>query len=303
MSTVPANMDTMADGPKFALVRIMRGALAGQHWTFVAGVVILAIILLVLVLAPVIAPYDPAAQRLLSRLAAPDAAHLLGTDQLGRDVLSRIIFGGHFAMLIAAITLTLSAVIGTVVGAVSARQGGLVDEATMRVIDLLISFPEVVVAIFVIAVAGTGYGPLILALTITGWTPFARMARALTLEINAKGYIQAAEVLGCTRSFIIFRHVIPNAVRPIAAITFLRFGHKLITVGGLSYLGLGVQPPQSDWGAMLSEAQAYVERAPWLVFAPGFAIFITALSVTWIGQGLELRAKRAQAAGGSTDET
>ncbi len=117
------------------------------------------------------------------------------------------------------------------------------------------------------------------------------MARGLALEINTKDYIMAAEVLGCSRAFIIFRHIIPNAYRPIAAITFLRFGHKLITVGALSFLGLGVQPPHSDWGQMLADALPFVERAPLLAFVPGLAIFITALSVTLIGQGLEIEVK------------
>ena len=135
-------------------------------------------------------------------------------------------------------------------GALSARIGGLFDEALMRIVDLLLSFPEVVVALFLIAILGPGYGTLVLALTITGWTPFARMSRGLALEVNAQDYIAAAEVLGCRRWFIVLRHVIPNLVRPIAAISFLRFGHKLITVGGLSFLGLGVQPPGSDWGAI-----------------------------------------------------
>ncbi len=114
-----------------------------------------------------------------------------------------------------------------------------------------------------------------------------RLARGLALDINSRDYVRAAEVLGCSKSFIIFRHIIPNAARPLAAISFLRFGHKLITVGGLSFVGLGVQPPTPDWAAMMAEAQPFIERAPWLVICPGLAIFLTALSVTWIGQGLE----------------
>ena len=200
-------------------------------------------------------------------------------------------------MSIALVTLILSVVIGAVLGALSARIGGLFDETLMRIVDLLLSFPEVVVALFLIAILGPGYGTLILALTITGWTPFARMSRGLALEVNAQDYIAAAEVLGCRRRFILLRHVIPNLVRPIAAISFLRFGHKLITVGGLSFLGLGVQPPGSDWGAMLADARPYMERMPLLAIAPGVTIFLTALSVTMIGQGLEIDADRRMAAG------
>jgi peptide/nickel transport system permease protein len=264
-----------------------------RHWTLRVGAVALAAVLVILLLTPWIAPYDPAQQDLTQRLAGPGPQHWLGTDQLGRDVLSRLMYGGRFSVSIAAITLVLSAVAGTVIGAFSARRGGLVDEVVMRTTDLLISIPDVVIALFLIAAFGTGYGMLIAALTIVGWTPFARLMRGLALEINSREYIEAAEALGCSRSFIIFRHVIPNALRPVLSLSFLRFGHKLITVGGLSYLGLGVQPPDSDWGAMLLDAQPYMERVPLLVLAPGAAIFLTALSVTLIGHGLELKRKKS----------
>jgi ABC-type dipeptide/oligopeptide/nickel transport system permease subunit len=270
----------------------LRAAL-DRHWTLRVGAVALTAVLVVLLLTPWIAPYDPAHQDLAQRLAAPSAQHWLGTDHLGRDVLSRLMYGGRFSVSIAAITLVLSAVAGTVVGAFSARRGGIVDETVMRTTDLLIAIPDVVVALFLIAAFGTGYGMLIAALTIVGWTPFARLMRGLALEINSREYIEAAEALGCSRSFIVFRHVIPNALRPVLALGFLRFGHKLITVGGLSYLGLGVRPPDSDWGAMLLDAQPYMERVPLLVIAPGLVIFLTALSVTLIGHGLELKRKKS----------
>jgi ABC-type dipeptide/oligopeptide/nickel transport system permease subunit len=180
----------------------------------------------------------------------------------------------------------------TLIGALAARRGGWLDELVMRSVDVLICFPDVVIALFLIALFGTGYGTLIAALTITGWTPFARLMRGLALEINAKDYVEAAEILGSPKTYIVFRHVIPNAARPVVAMGFLRFGHKLITVGALSYLGLGVQPPDSDWGAMLLDAQPYMERAPGLGILPGAAIFVTALSVTMIGQGLDVKKRR-----------
>jgi len=283
--------------------RVAQGAAAalraarGRHWTLRAGAVALTAVLVILLLTPWIAPWDPAQQDLAQRLTGPGAQHWLGTDQLGRDVLSRLMYGGRFSVSIAAITLVLSAVAGTVIGAFSARRGGIVDEIVMRTTDLLISIPDVVVALFLIAAFDTGYGMLVAALTIVGWTPFARLMRGLALEINSREYIEAAEALGCSKSFIIFRHVIPNALRPVLSLSFLRFGHKLITVGGLSYLGLGVQPPDSDWGAMLLDAQPYMERVPLLVIAPGATIFLTALSVTLIGHGLELRRKKSADAG------
>ncbi len=266
---------------------LLRGA-QGRHWTFAFGVVLLALVLL---LTPWIAPHDPATQDLNNRLTGPSGEHWLGTDHLGRDVLSRLMWGGRFSVTIAAITLVICAVAGTILGALAARRGGWVDEVVMRSVDVLVCFPDVVIALFLIALFGTGYGTLIAALTITGWTPFARLMRGLALEINAKEYVEAAEILGSPKTFILFRHVIPNALPPVAAMSFLRFGHKLITVGALSYLGLGVQPPDSDWGAMLLDAQPYMERAPWVGILPGAAIFITALSVTMIGQGLDATKK------------
>ncbi|KIV69068.1 Nickel transport system permease protein NikC [Rhizobium sp. UR51a] len=263
-----------------------------RHWTFYAGSAIFLAIILLLIIAPWISPYNPAQQNLRLRLNAPSAAHWLGTDHLGRDVLSRLLIGGRFTVTIAAITVILSVVIGALIGIVSGRSRGIVDQILMRIVDLLIAIPDVVIAIFLVAIFGPGYGTLIASLTIVGWTPFARLARGLTLSINSREYIRAAEVLGCTRSFIIFRHIIPNTIWPIAAVAFLRFGHKLITVGGLSFLGLGVQPPAADWALMLSDAQAYAERIPVLVIAPGLAIFLAALSVTWIGHGLNLETKK-----------
>ena len=278
---------------------MIRRALAwflDQHWSFMVGAVVIATVILLLLLTPWIAPYDPADQDLMNRLSKPSAEHWLGTDQLGRDLLSRLLYGGRFSVTIAAITILLSAVIGTLVGALCGRIGAAVDEVVMRTVDVLLSFPEVIVALFLTAILGPGYGTLILALTVVGWTPFARMARGLAFELSAKDFIAAAEILGCSRSFILLRHVIPNALRPLTAMAFLRFGHKLITVGGLSYLGLGVQPPFSDWGAMLADARPYAERLPVLVIVPGIAIMITALSVTMVGQGLQTSADRRRRA-------
>ena len=274
---------------------MVRG-LGGRHWTFNLGVALLVFVLVVLVLTPWLAPHDPALQDLGNRLAGPSAEHWLGTDHLGRDVLSRLMWGGRFSVTIAGITRVICAVSGTVIGALAARRGGWVDELVMRAVDVLVCFPDVVIALFLIALFGTGYGTLIAALTIAGWTPFARLMRGLALEINAKDYIEAAEILGSPKWFILFRHVIPNALPPVTAMSFLRFGHKLITVGALSYLGLGVQPPDSDWGAMLLDAQPYMERAPWVGILPGAAIFITALSVTMIGQGVDAKKSRRTSA-------
>ena len=262
------------------------------HWAFLVGGAFFVVVCLLLVLTPWISPYDPASQDLLNRLAPPSTEHWFGTDHLGRDILSRLLHGGRFSVSIAAIAVLITGTTGTLIGAISARVGGLLDDFLMRLVDALLAFPGVLIALFLVFILGPGYGTLIVALSVAGWTPFARLTRAVTLEINTRGYIEAAEALGCSRAFIIFRHVLPNAIGPVLAQGFLRFGHELITVGGLSYLGLGVQPPESDWGAMLADAQLYMIRAPWLVFVPGLTIFLTALSVTLAGHGLRQSLRR-----------
>ncbi|MEV0284909.1 MULTISPECIES: ABC transporter permease [unclassified Kribbella] len=279
---------------------MLRGA-RSRPWTFRIGAGMLAAVVLALLLTPWIAPHDPATQDLTNRLAGLSGEYWFGTDHLGRDVLSRLMWGGRFSVTIAAVTLIICAVTGSVIGALAARRGGWLDELVMRSVDMLICFPDVVVALFLIALFGSGYGTLVLALTVTGWTPFARLMRGLALEINSKDFVEAAEILGLPKTYILFRHVIPNALRPVLAMGFLRFGHKLITVGALSYLGLGVQPPDSDWGAMLLDAQPYMERAPWLGILPGAAIFVTALSVTMIGQGLDVSGTRRRRHLGESD--
>ena len=251
-----------------------------------AAAAVLALIVLSVVLSPWIAPYPPAAQDLTARLAPPGPAHWLGTDHLGRDTLSRLLDGGRFSLVTAAVATVLTAVIGTGIGVLSARRRGWVDELLTRTNDVLLALPEMVVALFLVAVLGPGPLSLLLALTVTGWTPFARLARALAYDVSARGFVEAARVLGCSPSFIVLRHILPHLSGPLLGQAALRFGQFLITVGALSYLGLGVQPPQSDWGAMLAAAQPYAVRAPVTVLAPGLVVFTVALCVTLIGQRL-----------------
>ncbi|MDR6989128.1 peptide/nickel transport system permease protein [Paenarthrobacter nitroguajacolicus] len=246
----------------------------------------LGLITVVVILAPWIVPFQPDAQNLSARLQPPGTVHWLGTDHLGRDVLSRIMDGGQFSLTIAALATVTTAVIGTAVGILSARRRGWVDELFTRTNDVLLALPEMVIALFLVAALGTGYHSLLLALIVTGWTPFARLARALALDVSARGFVEAAHVLRCSPAFIVRRHILPHLAGPLLGQATLRFGQFLITVGALSYLGLGVQPPQSDWGSMLAAAQPYAARAPMTILAPGLVIFAVALSVTLIGQHL-----------------
>ena len=239
--------------------------------------------------APWLTPHDPNQQILAQRLAPPSAAQWLGADQLGRDLLARLLYGGRASLWLAALAVLLSGAIGISIGLVAGRNGGLFDEFVMRLVDVLIVFPGIVLALVIAALLKPGFGSLLLALTITGWTTYARLARVLTLAVMARPFIEAALAVGLSERRLLLRHVLPNISGPLLAMTFLRFGHTLLTVAALSYLGVGVQPPTPDWGAMLAEAQPYMQRAPRLLLAPSLLIFLTALSVTLIGQGLTLR--------------
>ena len=255
-----------------------------------AAVVVLALVVAAVAAAPWLTPFPPDDQNLAARLASPSATHWLGTDHLGRDTLSRLLDGGRFSLVVAALATVLTGLVGLVIGVLSARRKGWLDEFFTRTNDVLLALPEMVVALFIVAAMGTGFSSLLVALTVTGWTPFARLARTLAYDVSARGFVEAARVVGCSPSFIIFRHILPHLAAPMLGQATLRFGQLLISVGALSYLGLGVQPPQSDWGSMVAAAQPYAERAPWGIIAPGLAIFLVALCVTLIGQRASRRA-------------
>jgi peptide/nickel transport system permease protein len=221
-------------------------------------------------------------------LQLPTRPHPLGTDHLGRDVLARLLYGGRFSLALTTVAVMASGLVGTLVGALAGRVGDLADEMMMRVVDLVIAFPAIIVALMIAALMKPGFATLVLAVTLTGWTTFARLARAVTLEVSTQDYILAATALGTPEIRILRKHIIPNITGPILAMSFLRFGHLLLIIAGLSYLGLGAQPPTPDWGAMLAETQPYMQRVPSLILAPGLTIFITALSVSLAGQGMSL---------------
>lgn len=256
--------------------------------TLIAGMAILLLVLSATLLAPWLSPVDPNQQVLIDRLQPPSAAHLLGTDHLGRDVFARLLYGGRFSLLLTVVAVFIAGSMGTILGGVAGFLGGLLDEALMRLVDLLIVFPGIVIALVIAALLKPSFGTLLLALTITSWTPYARLARALTLDVKTQPYLEAAQAVGVSQAGILSRHILPNIMGPILAMSFLRFGHMLLTIAGLSYLGLGAQPPTPDWGAMIAEALPYMQRVPTLLLVPSLTIFLTTLSVTLVGQGLML---------------
>lgn len=259
------------------------------HSMAVFGLITFGLIVLISIFAPLLTRHDPIDQNIMERFAPISGDHLIGTDSLGRDVFSRLLFGGRLALVISFVTVFISALIGTMIGSLASRKvGTIVDEILMRSIDLFISFPNIIIALMIVVALKPGFWSLVLALTLTGWAPYARLARAVGLEIATQTYIEAATATGESEFLIIWKHILPNTLGPILAQIFLRFGHTLLLIAGLSYLGIGIQPPTPDWGYMLAEAQPYMVRVPYLILAPGFTIFITTLSVTMAGQGLML---------------
>jgi len=240
-------------------------------------------VLLATLLAPWISPYDPDAQSLAQRLQAPSWTHWLGTDSLGRDTFSRVLHGGRFSLSVALITTLFSLLVGTVLGLLSALCGGWLDELFLRANDLLLALPEIVVALLIIAVMGPGFSTMVLSVGVVAWTPTARLVRSLAAQALSTHHVEASKHAGASRWFILRHHVLPFTAGPVLAQAALRFGLLLVLLGSLSYLGIGVQPPQSDWGSMLAEAQPHAIRAPWGIIAPGAAIFLVSFCVTLLG--------------------
>ena len=254
----------------------------------IVSIAVLALILFMVLLAPWLTSIDPNQQVLADRMQSPSGTHWLGTDHLGRDLFARLLYGGRFSLLLTVVAVLISGTIGTVLGSLAGRQGGLLDELLMRLVDLLLVFPTIMIALVIAALLEPSFGTLLLALTVTSWTPYARLARALTLDVQTQPYLESAQAIGASQAAILRRHILPNIMGPILAMAFLRFGHMLLTIAGLSYLGLGAQPPTPDWGAMIAEALPYMQRVPTLLLMPSLVIFLTTLSVTLVGQGLML---------------
>lgn len=254
----------------------------GPAWA--GGAIVLAWILVAL-LAPLIAPYPPDAQDIVNRLEPPSAAHWLGTDVLGRDVLSRLIFGARLSLLAGFSVVLLGAAIGVTVGIVAAWARGFVDEALMRFTDLVLCFPPIILALAIAAALGIGSTNTILAMLVVWWPKFARLARALALVQRSQEYVEAATVLGLKPVRILGRHILPNTLGPLAVLVTLDLGNAILTFAGLSFLGLGVVPPTPEWGSMVAEGRELVEQW-WVAAFPGLAILTVVVGFNFLGDGL-----------------
>ena len=261
------------------------------NWVGRVSCVLFIGILLAVVFAHLLSPHNPNEQVLLERLEAPSWQHPLGTDHLGRDLLARLLHGGRFSLLLSAIATAITALIGLFIALIAVRFKVL-DEALMRLVDLFLAFPSFALSLIIAALLNPSFWTLVLAVCVTGWTPYARLARAAALETQTKVFVEAAKALGGTQNRILLKHLLPNMLSPVFATVFLRFGHTLLLVAGLSFLGLGAQPPTADWGAMLAEARPYMQRSATIMLVPGLAIFLTTMCVTFIGQGLTRALRR-----------
>ena len=238
---------------------------------------------------PMLAPQDPAAAQLGERLAGASAAHPLGTDHLGRDVLSRLLAGARLSLGLAGAAVAFSGVAGTALGLLAGRAGGVLSAAVNRTVDALISLPAILVGLTLVAIFDPGVTTLFGAVALVGWMPFARLAHALTLKLGSREYVEAATVIGATQPRLVLRHILPNASGPLLSLACLQFAYTLLTISGLSFLGLGAQPPTPEWGVMLSEGQPYLADSPLLALAPAAAIVAAALTVTAAGRALSRR--------------
>jgi len=236
--------------------------------------------------ASYLAPYDPIKIDLSSALMPPGRGHLLGTDELGRDILSRILVGSRISLAVAVSSVLCSLVIGGGLGMVAAFYGGKADSIIMRFIDILLAMPDLLLAITVISILGVGISNLIVAISIASIPQFTRLARAVTLATKSQVFIEAARAMGASDARIVLKHLLPNMMPPMIVQATLRTAYAILNASGLSFLGLGAQPPTPEWGAMLSSARSYISSSPHMVVAPGVAILLVVLGFNLMGDGL-----------------
>ena len=250
------------------------------------GLIIFLIELILLVLAPLIIPYDYTAMDIMAIQQGPSAQHWFGTDELGRDIFSRILYGGRYSVTMGLISVAIGTTIGMAIGAVAGYFGGQVDNIIMRILDVIQSLPAMLLTIVISAALGSGYFNTILALSVNGLPASARMLRAQMMKVRDSEYIEAAVSINCSRFRIITSHLIPNSLSANIVQATMAVANMIVMAASLSFIGLGVQPPTPEWGAMLSGARQFIRQCPHMVIAPGMAIAITILALNLLGDGL-----------------
>jgi len=250
------------------------------------GLVIVLVLVLVAILAPFIAPHDPIEQHLDRRLLPPSWQYPLGTDDLGRCILSRLIYGARVSLQVGAVVVGITALFGTLLGLIAGYRGGVVDEVIMRIVDVLLAFPGLILALVIAGLLGPGLFNVMLALSLVGWTGYARVVRGCVLSAKERTFVEAARALGSSNFHIMFRHILPEALPPVIVMATLGMGRTILAAAALSFLGLGAQPPMPEWGSMLNGGRAFLRVAPHLTTFPGLAIMITVLAFNFLGDGL-----------------
>ncbi len=250
------------------------------------GLAIVIILIMIAIFAPFISPYDPIERIKEESSVSPNGAHLFGTDLLGRDIFSRVIYGSRISIQVGIIAVGISALIGLFFGAIAGYFSNISDAVIMRVADIFFAFPYILGAIAIMTILGPGIVNIFIAIGVLGWAAFARIFRSSILSIKNKEYIEAARALGASNYRIIIKHIFPNAMAPIIVYATMNVGTAIIVEAALSFLGIGVQPPTPAWGKMLSESLDYIDIAPWMMLFPGMAIVITVLGFVLLGDGL-----------------
>jgi peptide/nickel transport system permease protein len=258
------------------------------------GMAMIAALLFMAMAAPLIAPHSPTAQDLRARLKPPvwdengSRNHLLGTDNLGRDVLSRVIHGSRVSLMVGASVVLIAGAFGTVLGLLAGYRGGRTDNFIMRWIDTQVAFPGLLIALIILAVIGPSMITVILVLSFNGWMVYGRMTRGAVLSVRQTAYVEAAEVVGCSGTRVVFRHILPNLTSPLLTLAILEFARIVLAEAALSFLGMGIQPPATSWGLDVASGKNYLFRAWWLVTFPGIAISLTVLAINLMASWMRL---------------
>jgi peptide/nickel transport system permease protein len=257
-----------------------------KNFAFTFGLILTVLLVLVAVCAPLLAPHDPNVQDTARRLEQPSNSHPLGLDDLGRDVLSRIIWGSRISLRVGFSVVLISSLIGVSLGAISGYFGGWMDVLVMRLCDILLAFPGILLAIALVAVLGPSINNVILALATIGWVGYARLVRGQVLKVREMEYVTAAKALGAKSPRVIILHVLPNVINPVIVLATLGLAGAILSEASLSFLGLGVQPPTPSWGAMLTAGRRYLGLANHLAIFPGAAIMLAVVGLNFLGDGL-----------------
>ncbi len=256
-----------------------------SNYLFTLGVIVCVFWIAVAILAPVIAPYDPVVQDLTVRLQPPSAAHIFGTDDFGRDIFSRVIYGGRYSLFAGCLTVVIAGCIGTFYGAIAGYVGGRIDDVMMRFSEMILSFPSLILAMIINAVMGASLFNTMFALVIVAWPTYARLMRSVVLSVKENEYVSAAEALGASKGRILLKEIIPNSINSVLIMATTDIGNQILMFSTLSFLGLGSAPPTPEWGMMVSDGVSYFNKF-WVSGFPGLAIFTMAVGANFIGDGL-----------------